>query len=499
MSNKWGIVAAAWGDVLCSLAAVKAEGVRKVVYFGKMQGMDEFLASQDFIDRVISINYEEYGMTHLDYHRIWDHLCTYHGNTAHILEKLFQITNIPLNAHSVVNCCMDPFANHRPVFQISDLKLPESTLLWAAQQKQILGDYVLLCPYSYNSTNKKGHWEHWETYLHWLFVSYPETNFLFCGTDEDGSDFQSYPNFINFYRKTPTAAHMYALANLSSGVITTANGLCHWLNSMRIPSLVMLNHPAMREFDFYKRILDERWLHLLSASISLEMAQTATEAYLSAAIPQRFADQKAIFERDSRRLVDIFAKMPCFTRDFLGEQASCYEPHYEMIRDIANVVGADSLLQIGCEDRGAGILSAMVGHSSMKAVRWSGEYKDTYQNLTRYADYYLGATRPQIRYCLASDLQSQSGNRLVIVSGSNDYAQRRAQINQALNSDADLVLCTDYFAHSQARAAARDCSKDHKRLLRLIHTEKGMALWDKTASQRYGRDFDNKGITQLLR
>ena len=59
----WALVAAAWGDVICSLNAVKEAGIRKVIYFGFMEGMKEFLEAQTFIDRVYVISSRELGLS----------------------------------------------------------------------------------------------------------------------------------------------------------------------------------------------------------------------------------------------------------------------------------------------------------------------------------------------------------------------------------------------------------------------------------------------------
>jgi hypothetical protein len=259
--------------------------------------------------------------------------------------------------------------------------------------------------------------------------------------------------------------------------------------------MVVLNHPAMREFDYYKRILDERWLHLLPASISLDSAKSATENYLSLPVSQRFIDPRIIFARDSRRIVDIYAKMPCFSRDFLGNQVDSLEPHYDLIATICGDYAIDSMMQLGASDLGATLIAAIAGNPAMKQVDWSGEYQKTRQNINRFYEYYFNVNHPQTRYLLQG---TASGHQMIVVGGENDYQSRKRNLDHALKSDADLVLMTDYFTHSKARSAARDCSKDHNRLLRLVHTDRGIALWDKTPTQRFGRDLDKKGITQLL-
>jgi hypothetical protein len=260
----------------------------------------------------------------------------------------------------------------------------------------------------------------------------------------------------------------------------------------------MLNHPAMREFDYFKRILDERSSHLIPAFAPLDLAQMATDAYLSVPMSQRFAAPHIVLERDSHRLVDVYAKIPFISRDFCIQQAESLEPHYDFLRDISSAYSLYSCLQIDCSDRGAGLIAVAAGNPKIKTLHWTGEYPKTYQNINRFYDYYSSDHKPNCQYRLPHDLQTLSGYQMTIVSGKDDFETRKKHIDQALESDSEIVIMTDYFSHPKARFAAKQCAKEHNRLLRLVHTDLGIALWDKSPGQHYSKDLDKKGITQLI-
>jgi hypothetical protein len=500
MSNQWGIVAAAWGDVLCSLSAVKQEGVRNLVYFGNMHGMDKFLSAQHFVDRVVSINYTDYGMEYADYHNIWHHLCSYNARTPQILSILFRMTKIPLDGNKVTNCCMDPFANNRGIMQASDISLPQEAVIWAMECTQDIKGYILICPYSYNSSPRSFHWSEWDSYLHWLLKSYPNQKFVYCNTDESGAQFECYPNFINMYRKTPTAAHMYALASLSQGVITTSNGLCHWLNASQIPSLVVLNKPAERPFDFYKRILDERWLWLLPSNSSLEFAKEITHQYISSSVQDRYLSSELLYQRDRHDMMKVLEKMPWLSQGFLSYHANLYEPHYEVIRIIFEIARPDSCFEVCCSDNGAGLVAALSGAPDMQSIGWTGPYLQTRQNIERFCDYFLNKSIPSLNnHAFFPTEFFHQQNNAIIIGGENDFTTRMEHLKAAIRSDASLVIFLDYFRHPHARAAAREVSQVEGLLPRLAHTDSGLLIWDKTRHQRIGRILDKQRITQLIR
>jgi hypothetical protein len=251
---KYGTALGNWGDVICSLGFFQERvGTGGIIYYGGVHGMEEFLKCQTFIKDVKitkNKNITEFRETMTS---LW---------TPALYEKGLNviIKDTGIDAKNVVNTALnfEDSMNYNSCYPIArNLKLPEEAREWALRiNKDIPRPFYILQPYSLNTSNMSGHWPHWWEYMLWILRDQTKT-FVTCGRDWDDSHFESLNNTIRLVGKTPTMSHVFALAELSDGVITTSNSLAHFCVAQKIPSIICATVRNTDPKDFFTKIIQD--------------------------------------------------------------------------------------------------------------------------------------------------------------------------------------------------------------------------------------------------
>ena len=507
MDNRWGLLYAAWGDVLCSLSVLRDSGIRRAFYFGKHQGMRDFILSQDFIDDVLMRNYVMCGMRDNIYYGLWHNLHIYNEKQDVSIDKIVEVSEVDISPSEIVNSVVDYKAVVHPVYQLRHLSLPVEMMGWAEQEVLRRRNYVLLCPYSYNSSSNEEHWPHWESYVDWLLASYPRTLFIYCGVDIRPKRWSGYRNFVNFFRHTPTAAHMYALALRADKVITTANGLLHWMNAMERPVLVMSTRACSEPSYFFSRILDERHVRLLPHGVSLDEACEATRLYLGMSSGESFSSAENLRSLHSSDMRFLFCKSPFMSEMDIVQEASYDGREHDVYRQMFSVLGGSlSLFELG-PSSGQVFLSLLASGANLTRAGWcveGGMYFNASdrlrRNISHYLSYYLGRDCVPIVSCdrYVDCASVMSGFDAVWVGGALDYASRLEDLRRAFASSASLIFCPGCLASDVVFAAARQVSQEFDVRMHVVDSATGLVVWDRTSERVYLKRLLSAGMCRVL-
>lgn len=239
--DKWGIVSGNWGDVMCDLAHYKKNiGEGNVIYYGNAQGMKEFLECQDFIHQVVVVEgRKQNDNTYNDLSSVR----TWHDAAQRIIKhtdvdpsKLVYASRNYIDFHTGL---IDPKElNDVPI--IENLNLPQKYRDWAADFTVKLAgnkEFFMLQPVSVNTNSISEHWPYWGLYLSWM-IHDSSKRYILVGQGWNSHLFSKLRNVTNLVDKTPNIMNVFALAELSKGVITTSNSLAHWCRAQNLNTLI---------------------------------------------------------------------------------------------------------------------------------------------------------------------------------------------------------------------------------------------------------------------
>ena len=153
-----------------------------------------------------------------------------------------------------------------------DLDLPEEARTWARDIVQSLPRPIFVVqPFSINTNALVEHWPYWNELLMW-FAHDSDKQFIICGAGWDASRFNGINNVIPMVNKTPTMYHVFALAELADGVISTSNSLGHFCVSQRIPAIVCCATHSNTPTSFWNKTIRAPNIKLLNHHTKLATA-----------------------------------------------------------------------------------------------------------------------------------------------------------------------------------------------------------------------------------
>lgn len=258
---KWGTAIGNWGDVICSLGFFQERlGTGGIVYYGGTHGMEDFLKCQPFITELKVTRHKDVPEFQATMQALWtpsqyeQGLLTVLGNTG-------------VNPEDVVNTALsfDESRNYNRNYPIvQNLNLPQEAREWAKEMsKSLPRPFYVVQPYSINTVNLNGHWPYWWEYIRWL-IQDKSKHFVTVGKDWDDEPLKTFNNTTCLVKKTPTMCHVFALAELSDGVITTSNSLAHFCVASGIKTIVCGNVRNTDPNDFFTKIIQGDNIKLFS-------------------------------------------------------------------------------------------------------------------------------------------------------------------------------------------------------------------------------------------
>jgi len=392
LKNKWGLLGAAWGDLICSMSSVYSSDLKNILYIGAMppEEVKLFLLTQKNIENVISINPLQHGMTYNEYLSFWSSMVGRKADLEQKITKLLKQLKIKIDYKNIINCACDIQVKYYKIEQYKNFELPSEIYSWTKSilTKYNLNKFILVNPYSFNSSPIDAHWSHWEKYLDWLFMN-DNVNYIIVGQHSIFKDkFIHKKNVINLSGLTPSNLHVFGLAQFCDSVITTSNSLAHWCNAQNILCLTMMNLPGCIKFDYFFRILSGEYIYKIYFNDSLNYAKHLTTKininnYLgSKPVKRNFSIEDQLVKEQDRFLYYLTKKIDdniVFELDNYLEKISSVSLPYN--NGLINIQYANSLFKFATKmsfdnyfdfntNNSLAILALCTGSSELKKVGW---------------------------------------------------------------------------------------------------------------------------------
>jgi hypothetical protein len=235
--KKYGLVAGAWGDIICGLKEVKENNFRSIYLMTAVNDVSNFLLAQDFIDEIIEIPWDNH-LFGLLYGR-------------HISNKDLRIY---LKSESeIINCTNMSLINAVRVDLVDNLKVDEKSMNWAKKHlSELPAEFILFQPYSTNNSAPLSvHWPHWKKLLKYLLEK--NNNVVCCGINNYFFEFDKYDNFYDFTNATSSLQEIFALSLYAERTFTTHNGFSFFCSSHNLKSVVIFNNHANNIYNSFNR------------------------------------------------------------------------------------------------------------------------------------------------------------------------------------------------------------------------------------------------------
>lgn len=394
-NNKdWGLICGAWGDVLCSLSNLYLFNIKKIIYFGDMnsQQMVEFLSIQKNIEKVITINSYDIGLSYNDYaFGVLSDIVPRKTNADERVEQFLNLKKIDIKISNIFNASWDPDVNFLPVIQHKNLQLPDYINIWAENfiKSHYLSHFIIVNPYSLHSRRFDNHWQFTEQYLDWL-ISHENLTFIFVGTDYYPERFVNKPNVINLYKKTPSVMHVFALAQKATAIISASNSLSHWCNANDLNCIVMMNKEVSTCNNYYERILTSKNISKIWFDDSLNFGKLITLYTLNlTSTPyikksnRYFYIEDNLIDESSRSLYfltnkiskmfdikNIFKKMPSISSNDLNKVDEKSDSMYDFLYLISKNLNFDNVFDFNLGSSKA-ISVICYGSQNIKLVQYN--------------------------------------------------------------------------------------------------------------------------------
>lgn len=259
---RWATAVGAWGDSFVALgtarAMLAAEGVREfgVVHYGFDPQVSAFLALQKGVAAVKHV--------HPASQATYRYALGLAGNPAIPLADYADIllAGTGLSPSQVVRTHVYHLHFRQGVHRWHNPILPERALVWAKNFAAHTCEglpFVLLHPYSTQSSAIEGHWPYWREGLLWLCTQAEEWGVKLLWTGMESPFEVRSPYLINALHLTPSMLEVFALQRLARLTIATTNGLAHWAVMDDCPTIACCNnHMLPTDRHIFKRWIDHR-------------------------------------------------------------------------------------------------------------------------------------------------------------------------------------------------------------------------------------------------
>jgi len=256
LKPSWATVAGAWGDVFCCVGKIRAMMADKemesigVIFYGKDPKIADWLRAQPWCREVLAIIEPD----KKEMERVFARLCQCrpeHGRQM-FYELLESKRGVVVTSEiAFTQLCL---AREEEPQYWTGAVLPKEAHEWAESVKPS-GDFLLLNPLSLASNKLGDHWPHWwreDGAIFWLLGA---SRVPVVMVAEQEIPWPEHPRLVNLTGQSRSMMDVLALAEKSSGVITTGNNLGIYAPIGGIPAVVVMARTAPRG-GFYHRWYD---------------------------------------------------------------------------------------------------------------------------------------------------------------------------------------------------------------------------------------------------
>lgn len=255
--TKYGICLGPWGDIICALGHFyQLTPNKECLYYGYLspqQSVLDFLNAQKYISKahfVVPADMETYRSSN---RLMWNTSASVRREgiikaLSHTCYNPDQVEDTNLNyGFSGYNAPDIPLA--------PQIDLPNYCTEWAQDVALYLPrPFYLVQPYSVNTNHMNDHWPHWSEYLRWL-VHDQNKHFVTCGVNWNDNIVSKLHNTTRLVGKTPSVMHMWALASLADGVITTSNSLAHYCAVNKLRTIVLAAERNSEPTEYFHHVI----------------------------------------------------------------------------------------------------------------------------------------------------------------------------------------------------------------------------------------------------
>jgi glycosyltransferase involved in cell wall biosynthesis len=245
-----------WGDVFCCVGNIKRKMAEHnlskigVIFYGSDSRIADWLKLQPWCREVMPlIEKDRAEMT-----RVFGRMCQcrpIHGEP--ILRDLLRESVCPQLAKSEIAFTHLCLSEPRQPNYWDGAVLPNEAREWAEERAEQIGEpFLLLNPLSLASNPMANHWPYWSEAIDWLTR---DANCPVVLIGEQPIEWPDAPRLFNLSGRTPSMMHVLALAELSAGVISTANNLGIYAPIAHIPTVIAITRTCGPE-TFYHRWME---------------------------------------------------------------------------------------------------------------------------------------------------------------------------------------------------------------------------------------------------
>lgn len=242
---RWCTAVGAWGDSFVAVGRMRAllssllSEPFGIVHYGFDPHISAFLALQKGVAEVKHVRPDNMAA-----YRYWlpqmseptVPLCEYAG-------ELLRGTGIAVS--DVLRTQVYNLHVRQPVHRWHDPILPIRAEAWARTFiERTCGEkpYVMLHPYSTQSSPLDGHWPWWKQAIEWLAEVAEEQDFRIIWTGAESPIEVKSRAIVNAIGLTPSMMEVYALQRQSRLTIATSNGCAHWAVMDQTPAVICCNN-----------------------------------------------------------------------------------------------------------------------------------------------------------------------------------------------------------------------------------------------------------------
>lgn len=254
---RWGTAFGAWGDCLLSTGVMSAKlGHGGLIVYSKDEAVADFLSRQLFVDDVRYIkpaSDDEYIQNMALATSIPVDAVTDDAGRDTVIESIAKRAGLPSSLVTRTHIDQSVWWQRTGYPWPIAASLSKKAHEWADfATRGLTKPFILVQPYSFNSSPFADHWEHWQSAVNWLATSERYQVVLAGhGWSTEGES----PNVLNLVGKSPSMESVFALATRAALTVTTANGLSHFCAVQKLPAIVAANAPMSDSANYFRHAL----------------------------------------------------------------------------------------------------------------------------------------------------------------------------------------------------------------------------------------------------
>jgi hypothetical protein len=256
--NAWGDSMVAYGNARALIQQGFGEQAFGMVHYGFDPAISAFLSHQEGVGEVRHVRPENEAAR-----RYWVSVMS-NPNVplSDYAGELLRGTGIP--AERVARTHVYHLNFPQPVHRWQGPVLPEDSLSWAQAFAGRVSEgrpFLLLHPYSTQSSALEGHWPWWRQAVEWLVADVaPKFGVKILWTGAVAPiDIRS-PWLVNAVGLTPSMLEVFALQRLAALTICTSNGCAHWAVIDQKPAVVSCNNHMIPDDPLPGGHIFKRWI-----------------------------------------------------------------------------------------------------------------------------------------------------------------------------------------------------------------------------------------------